>query len=294
MNRRRGMELKSRRELDLMRQAGKVNAEALLAAIRVARAGVTTEVVNRAAAAVLEHHHAVPAFVGVPGAYPYPAVTTISINDELVHGIPGDRVLHEGDIVSVDCGTILEGFVADSAITIAIGRISDEAQRLMRATEDSLFAGIDKMRIGFRSGDVSAAIQAVVESAGFNVVREYTGHGVGRTMHEAPQVPNYGSPGHGVPLHKGLTVALEPMVLAGEYRTRILDDQWTVASADGRLTAHYEHSIAVTEDGPLILTTLADPDSLDEEEKVRYNRYFAGLIEPANVKESDKSKEFGS
>lgn len=294
MNHRRGMELKSRRELEIMRQAGKVNAEALLAAIRTARAGVTTEVVNQAAAEVLEAHQARPAFVGVPGAYPYPAVTTISINDELVHGIPGERVLREGDIVSIDCGTILDGFVADSAITIGIGRISDEAQRLMRATEESLFAGIDKMRPGNRSGDVSAAIQAVVEAAGFNVVREYTGHGVGRTMHEAPQVPNYGTPGQGVPLRKGLTIALEPMVLAGKYHTRILDDQWTVASADGRLTAHYEHTIAVTEDGPQILTTLADMESLDEEEKVRYNRYFAGLIKPANVKESEKSKEFGS
>ncbi|MGD8604222.1 MAG: type I methionyl aminopeptidase [Anaerolineales bacterium] len=294
MNRQRGMELKSRRELDIMRQAGKVNAEALLAAIRAAKAGVTTEVVNQAAAAVLENHKAQPAFVGVPGAYPYPAVTTISINEELVHGIPGDRVLHEGDIVSIDCGTILDGFVADSAITIAIGRISEEAQQLMQATEDSLFAGIDKMRIGNRSGDVSAAIQAVVEAAGFNVVREYTGHGVGRTMHEAPQVPNYGNAGHGVPLRKGLTIALEPMVLAGDFRTRVLDDQWTVASADRRLTAHYEHSIAVTADGPRILTALADPESLDAEEKVRYNRYFAGLIAPTNVKESDQSKEFGS
>jgi methionyl aminopeptidase len=294
MNRRRGIELKSRRELGLMRQAGKVNAEALLAALRTAKVGVRTEVVNQAAAEVLEKHQAKPAFVGVPGAYPYPAVTTISINDELVHGIPGDRVLHEGDIVSIDCGTILDGFVADSAITIAIGQVSNEAQRLMQATENSLFAGIDKMRVGNNAGDVSAAIQTVVESAGFNVVREYTGHGVGRTMHEPPQVPNYGNPGHGVPLRKGLTVALEPMVLAGDFRTRILDDQWTVASADGRLTAHYEHTIAVTEDGPQILTTLADPESLDEEEKVRYNRYFAGQIEPANVKESDISKEFGS
>jgi methionyl aminopeptidase len=294
MNRRRGMELKSRRELDIMRQAGKVNAAALLAAIRAAQAGVTTEVVNQAAADVLESHQAKPAFVGVPGAYPYPAVTTISINNELVHGIPGDRVLQEGDIVSIDCGTILDGFVADSAITIAVGRVSDEAQRLMQATENSLFAGIDKMRVGNRTGDISAAIQTVVESAGFNVVREYTGHGVGRTMHEAPQVPNYGRAGQGVPLRKGLTVALEPMVLAGEFRTKILDDQWTVASADGRLTAHYEHTIAVTEDGPQILTTLADPESLDEEEKVRYNRYFAGLMKPANDKASEKSKEFGS
>lgn len=293
MNRRRGVELKSRRELDLMRQAGRVNASALLAAIRAAKAGVTTEVVNQAAAGVLEAHHAVPAFVGVPGAYPYPAVTTISINNELVHGIPGDRVLQEGDIVSIDCGTILDGFVADSAITIGIGHLSNEAERLMQATEESLFAGIDQMRVGNRTGDVSAAIQAVVETAGFNVVREYTGHGVGRSMHEDPQVPNYGKAGQGVPLRKGLTIALEPMVLAGDFRTRILDDQWTVASADGRLTAHFEHTIAVTEDGPEILTTLADLESLDEEEKVRYNRYFAGLIEPVNVEESEKPKEFG-
>lgn len=294
MNRRRGVELKSRRELDLMREAGKINAMALLAALRAARVGVTTEVVNQAAAQVLEAHHAAPAFVGVPGAYPYPAVTTTSINDELVHGIPGARTLQDGDIVSIDCGTILDGFVADSAITIAIGSVSNEAQRLIQATEESLFAGIQQMRIGNRSGDVSAAIQEIVESAGFNVVREYTGHGVGRSMHEDPQVPNYGKAGHGLQLRQGLTIALEPMVLAGDFRTRIKEDQWTVASADGRLTAHFEHTIAVTQDGPEILTTLADLESLDEEEKVRYNRYFAGLIEPEAIEESEHTKEFGS
>ena len=294
MNRRRGVELKSRRELDIMREAGKINAMALLAALRAAGEGMTTEVVNQAAAEVLEAHHATPAFVGVPGAYPFPAVTTISINDELVHGIPGPRKLRDGDIVSIDCGTILDGFVADSAITIGIGNVSDEAQRLMQATEESLFAGIEAMRIGNRSGDISAAIQRVVETAGFNVVREYTGHGVGRSMHEDPQVPNYGKAGHGVQLRKGLTIALEPMVLAGDFHTRIKEDQWTVASADGRLTAHFEHSIAVTEDGPEILTVLADLKSLDAEEKVRYNYYFAGLIESAAIEESEQSKELGS
>ncbi|MCK5053413.1 MAG: type I methionyl aminopeptidase [Anaerolineales bacterium] len=279
MTMKRGIVLKSPRELALMREAGKINARALAAALDVVRPGVTTGEVNRAAAEVLKKAGSVPAFVGVPGAYPYPAETTISINDELVHGIPGDRRLEEGDIVSIDCGTIYEGFVGDSALTIGVGEVSEEAQKLIRITREALFEGIKQMIPGNYSGDVSAAIQAHVEGNGFQVVREYTGHGVGRSMHEDPQVPNYGRKGRGVPLKPGMTIALEPMVMSGGFETRILRDQWTVASKDGRLTAHFEHSVAVTESGPWILTAM--DEELDEGEWIRYNNYFAGRVESA-------------
>ena len=275
----RGIVLKSPRELALMREAGKINARALAAALEVVRPGVTTAEVNRAAAEVLKKSGSVPAFVGVPGAYPYPAETTISINDELVHGIPGDRRLEEGDIVSIDCGTVHDGFVADSALTVGVGEIAEEAHKLLRITREALFEGIKKMIPGNSTGDVSEAIQAHVEGNGFHVVREYTGHGVGRSMHEEPQVPNYGRKGRGVSLKPGMTIALEPMVMSGSFETRILSDQWTVASKDGRLTAHFEHSIAVTENGPWILTAM--DEELDEGEWIRYNNYFAGRVDPA-------------
>ncbi len=279
MTSKRGIVLKSPRELAVMREAGKINARALAAALEVVRPGVTTAEVNRAAAEVLKKSGSVPAFVGVAGAYPYPAETTISINDELVHGIPGDRRLEEGDIVSIDCGTICDGFVADSALTVGVGEIAEEAQKLLRITREALFEGIKKMIPGNSTGDVSEAIQAHVEGNGFHVVREYTGHGVGRSMHEEPQVPNYGRKGHGVPLKPGMTIALEPMVMSGGFETRILSDQWTVASKDGRLTAHFEHSVAVTENGPWILTAM--DEELDEGEWIRYNNYFAGRVDPA-------------
>ncbi|MDF1499999.1 MAG: type I methionyl aminopeptidase [Anaerolineales bacterium] len=268
--------LKSKRELSLMRKAGLINAHALAAAVDAVRPGVTTGTVNQAVAVVLRENGAAPAFVGVPGAYPYPAETTISINDELVHGIPGERRLKEGDIVSIDCGTVYEGFVADSALTIGVGEISPDAERLLKVTRQSLFAGIEQMVVGNRTGDASAAIQAHVEKNGFQVVREYTGHGVGRNMHEDPQVPNYGKAGKGVELKPGMTIALEPMVLAGTPQTKVLKDHWTVASQDGKLTAHFEHTVAITENGPWILTG-ADED-LDEDAWIRYNDYFAGRL----------------
>lgn len=274
MNGRRGINLKSERELGLMRQAGRINAEALAAALEVVKPGVTTDFINQTAAAVLRAHGARPAFVGVLGAYPYPAETTISVNDELVHGIPSPRVLVEGDIVSIDCGTIYEGFVGDSALTVGVGQISDEAQQLLDVTCESLFIGIAEMQPGKRTGDVSAAIQAYVEGHGYQVVREYTGHGVGRSMHEDPQLPNYGQAGRGIPLRAGMTIALEPMVLSGSYETRIMKDEWTVASKDGKLTAHFEHTVAVTEEGPLILTSI--DQNLDEGVWIQYNDYFVG------------------
>ena len=276
----RGVVLKSERELGIMQRAGRINGLALLAAYRALKPGATTAEIDAAAVEVLEEHGAESAFKDYPGPYPYPAVTTISINDELVHGIPSDRKLKSGDIVSVDCGSVVEGFVADSAFTAGVGRVSPEAERLMDVTLSALFNAIDKMRPGNHSGDVSAATQTTVEEAGFNVVREYTSHGVGRNMHEDPQVPNYGRPGTGLALKPGMTIALEPMVLAGQPATRVLKDQWTVASRDGKLTAHFEHSVAVTEQGPRVLTAL-EPQDLDGLDGIRYNQYFAGRLQSA-------------
>lgn len=275
---RRGVVIKSERELELMREAGRINALALVAAVSVVRPGVTTAEINAAATEVLGKHGAQAAFLGYPGPYPFPAATTVSVNDELVHGIPSGRRLKEGDIVSVDCGSVVEGFVADSALTVGVGEISLEAQRLIDVTQQALFACIAKMLVGNRTGDLSAAIQGYVEQHGYNVVREYTSHGVGRNMHEDPQVPNYGQAGKGMPLRVGMTIALEPMVLSGGPETRTLEDQWTVASRDGQLTAHFEHSVAVTPNGPWVLTTL--DDGLDEGILFRYNQYFAGQVYP--------------
>jgi methionyl aminopeptidase len=282
MVRRRGIVLKSGRELELMRQAGRINALALAAAVRCVEPGVMTEELDAAAAAVLEDFGAGSAFKGYPGPYPFPAVTTICVNEELVHGIPSRRRLKEGDIVSIDCGTVMEGYVGDSALTVGVGEISEGAERLIQATRESLFRGIEGMRPGNRTGDVGAAIQECVENYGFQVVREYAGHGVGRNMHEDPQVPNYGTRGTGLKLHPGMTIALEPMVLEGEPETRLLDDRWTVVSQDGKLTAHFEHSVAVTENGPLILTALQS-DDLDGERTGQYNLYFAGPPSAASV-----------
>lgn len=250
----RGIVIKSQDEIELMREAGRVNAQALEAVKALVRPGVTTADLNAAADEVIRKHGGTPAFLDYPGPYPYPATLCTSINEELVHGIPGKRKLKEGDILSVDCGTILNGFVGDSAFTIGVGEISHTAQRLLEVTEKALDVGIEQMRPGNRAGDVSSAIQRYVEAQGFYVTREYTGHGVGRNMHEGPQVPNYGIPGRGVILRPGMTIALEPMVLVGTPRTRVLRDQWTVVSGDGSLTAHFEHSVAVTTGDPLILT----------------------------------------
>jgi methionyl aminopeptidase len=217
---------------------------------------VTTADLNAAAEEVLKSHGCVSPFKGY-GHPPFPASITVSINDEMVHGIPHPkRKLKDGDIVSIDCGTVFEGFVADSAFSAGVGEISPEAANLLKVTEEALYAGIAQMRKGRRTGDVSAAIQNHVESHGLHVTREYTGHGVGRSMHEGPQVPNYGMAGNGMLLRAGMTIALEPMVLIGTHETRVLPDQWTVVSADGTLTAHFEHTVAVTEGDPLLLTVL--------------------------------------
>jgi methionyl aminopeptidase len=252
----RQIHLKSPSELQTMREAGRINASVLATVKALLKPGVSTADLNAAAEEVLRKHGCVSPFKGY-GHPAFPASITVSINRELVHGIPSrSRKLKAGDIVSVDCGTVLEGLVADSAFSAGVGEISPEAQNLLEVTKDALQAAIEKMCVGNRTGDISAAIQNHVESNGFYVTREYTGHGVGRQMHEGPQVPNYGKPGSGIPLKAGMTIAIEPMVLVGTAETRVLPDQWTVVSADGSLTAHFEHSIAVTEGEPLILTVL--------------------------------------
>lgn len=246
--------IKNSPEIETMREAGRVNALVLKTVREMVRPGITTQELDAVAEELIRKNGGKPAFKNYPGPYPYPATLTISINEELVHGIPGKRKLKEGDLISVDCGTVLNGFVADSAFSMGVGEISPQAQQLLEVTEKALYLGIEKMRPGNRVGDVSAAIQQFVEGYNFHVPREYTGHGVGRDMHEGPLVPNFGVSGRGIPLRPGITVALEPMVMVGTHRTRVLDDQWTVISADRSLTAHFEHSVAVTENEPIILT----------------------------------------
>lgn len=252
----RQIHIKSAGELDVMREAGHINASVLATVKELLKPGVSTADLNAAAEAVLKEYECISPFKGY-GYPPFPSSITVSINHELVHGIPNrKRKLKAGDIVSVDCGTVFNGFVADSAFTAGVGDISAEAQKLLDVTEQALHVAIDKMRIGNRTGDVSAAIQNYVEGYGYYLTREYTGHGVGRQMHEGPQVPNYGKAGTGMPLRRGMTIAIEPMVLVGTAETKVLSDKWTVISADKSLTAHFEHSVAVTEGEPLILTVL--------------------------------------
>lgn len=242
-------------EIAKIRRAGDVVA-AVIDAVRAAvRPGVSTAELDRVAEAETRRWGAVPSFLGYRG---FPATICTSVNDEIVHGIPSpDRVLEEGDLFKLDCGAILDGFHADAAVTIPVGTPSETASRLMDATRDGLAAGIGQCHPGRRVGDIGHAVQEVVEGAGFNVVREYVGHGVGRNLHEEPPVPNYGSPGKGVALPEGLVIAIEPMVNVGSFATRLMPDGWTVKTADGTLSAHFEHTVAVTAGGPRILT---DPD----------------------------------
>lgn len=245
--------IKSDREIAAMRQAGRIVALTLEVIKSQVGPGMKTKELDIIAAKELERLGAKPSFKGYRG---FPANLCVSINDEIVHGIPGERVLNEGDIVSLDLGTVYMGFQGDAAITIGVGQISPQARQLIETTEGSLKAGIAVAHAGARLGDISSAIQNYAESRGYSVVREYTGHGIGREMHEEPQIPNFGIPGTGPVLKKGTTLALEPMVNAGDWRTRVGDDHWTVFTADGSLSAHFEHTIAVTEDEPEILTVV--------------------------------------
>ncbi|MBU1274263.1 MAG: type I methionyl aminopeptidase [Proteobacteria bacterium] len=243
--------LKTPDELELMARANRLVAQVLRAVKAEAKPGVSTARLDAMAEAMCRDAGAEPGFKGYHG---YPYSLCCSVNDEVVHGFPRPEALREGDILSVDFGVVLNGFNGDAAMTIAVGQVSPEAKRLMEATERSLAAGVEKMRPGMRLGDVSAAIQAVVEDAGFSVVRQFVGHGIGRALHEDPQVPNFGKPGRGVELKPGLVLAIEPMVNAGGYEVKVLADGWTAVTADGKLSAHFEHTVAVTQDGPRILS----------------------------------------
>jgi methionyl aminopeptidase len=243
---------KTRDQIALMRRAGKVVAEMHEECIRAAKAGATTMDVDRVAREVIDRRGARSNFLGYHG---FPAVVCTSPNDVIVHGIPSDSVvLREGDILSIDCGAIIEGWHADAAVTVPIGDIDDESQRLIDVTRRSLELAIEQVLEGNRLGDIGAAVEGIAEQHGFTVVREYVGHGIGTAMHEEPQIPNYGPPGRGLKLKEGMVLAIEPMVNAGSAQTEVLDDGWTVVTRDHRRSAHFEHTIAVTEHGPEVLT----------------------------------------
>lgn len=244
---------KSSKDLMLMRAAGLITARALHAAGRAVEPGVTTAELDAIARKVITEAGAVPSFLGYQG---FPASTCISINDEVIHGIPGKRKLKNGDIVSIDVGAYIGGFHGDSAFTFACGDISDEAKRLLKATEESLYEGIKRAVPGGRVGDIGSAVQQYVEARGYSVVREFTGHGVGTEMHEDPCVPNYGKAGRGTRLFPGMVIAIEPMVNIGTAAIRQLSDGWTVKTKDGEFSAHFEHTVGITTDGPVILTAL--------------------------------------
>jgi len=236
-----------------MRQAGRIVAIVLGVLTKQVKPGMKTKELDIIAAREIERLGAKPSFKGYRG---FPAALCVSVNDEIVHGIPGERMLREGDIVSLDFGAIFDGFQGDAAVTVGVGEVTPEAQQLIEAAEGSLEAGIAAARLGTTLGDISAAIQDYAESRGYSVVREYTGHGIGREMHEEPQIPNFGLRGTGPVLKKGMTLALEPMVNAGDWRTRLGNDPWTVLTADGSLSAHFEHTIAITDAEPEVLTTV--------------------------------------
>jgi methionyl aminopeptidase len=243
--------IKSAGELTVMREAGRVVAVTLAALARQVRPGITTLELDRLAESTIRAQGATPSFKGYRG---FPASVCVSVNEEVVHGIPGKRVLHEGEIVSLDVGAIFEGMQGDAALTVPVGQVSARMHTLMRVTRMALAAGIQEARVGNRLGDISAAIQKVAEGAGFSVVREYGGHGVGRSMHEDPHIPNWGQAGAGILLRAGMTLALEPMVNAGKYQVRVKSDNWTVVTVDGQPSAHFEHTVAITEGEPEILT----------------------------------------
>ncbi|MFC2020520.1 type I methionyl aminopeptidase [Chloroflexota bacterium] len=245
--------IKSEQEIATMRQAGRIVATVLEVLKSQVKPGMRTEELDVIAARELEKLGAKPSFKGYRG---FPANLCVSVDDEIVHGIPGKRVLRDGDIVSLDLGTIFMDFQSDAAITVAVGSISPEARKLMETTEAALGAGIDAAREGVRLGDISAAIQHYAESRGYSVVREYTGHGIGREMHEEPQIPNFGLKGQGPVLKKGMVLALEPMLNIGDWRTRVDDNHWTVLTSDGSLSAHFEHTIAITNGTCEVLTVL--------------------------------------
>ena len=248
-----GMVVKSARELDVMRRAGRVVAQTLALLEERIKVGMTTGDLDAIAEDSIRSHGAIPSFIGYRG---FPASVCVSINDEIVHGIPGSRVIEDGDVVGIDVGAIVDGYHGDAAVTVGVGEITPKVQKLIDTTRHALNMGIEAAEVGARLGDVGAAIQRAAESQGYSIVREYVGHGIGRRMHEEPAVPNYGKPGRGILLQPGMALAIEPMLNIGGWKTRLLDDNWTVVTEDGSLSAHFEHSMAVTESGPEILTQL--------------------------------------
>ena len=247
--------LKSPREIECMRRAGRLTAQARALAGSMVRPGVTTHEIDTAVRKFIESHGAKPSFLGYSG---FPGSACISINEEVIHGIPGPRKLKEGDIVSVDVGAFLDGFHGDCAATFACGQVSDEAMHLIHVTEQGFWEGIKLARSGNRVYDFSHAVQPYVEANGCSVVRDFVGHGVGARLHEPPEVPNFGPAGHGPRLQPGMTIAVEPMVCAGDWRVKVLKDGWTTVSADGSLTAHYENTILITDGEPEVLTRVED------------------------------------
>jgi methionyl aminopeptidase len=245
--------IKSDDEIAIMREAGRIVAQTIDKLIDELRPGLVAKELDKTVRREFAKHNVEPTFLGY-GYPPYPATVCISINEEIVHGIPGNRVIEDGDIVSIDLGCTHKGFVADSARTVIVGKATPERASLVETTRGALEAGIGQLHAGNRLGQVSATIQEYIESRGFGVVRKYVGHGVGRSMHEDPQVPNFGPRDKGPVLKKGMVLALEPMVTAGDWETKELDDHWTVVTADGSMAAHFEHTVAVTANGPMVLT----------------------------------------
>ncbi len=243
--------LKKPDEIEKARASNRIVAEVLNVLREKVKPGVTTRELDKLAEDITRKRGAKPAFKGYRG---YPYSLCASVNEEVVHGMPSSRVLMEGDLIGLDFGVFFEGFCGDSAITLPVGRVSEEAKRLMRVTEQSLYAAISQAKDGNRLGDISAAVQETAESAGYSVVRDFVGHGIGKDMHEEPQIPNYGKKGRGMELKRGMILAIEPMVNAGKYKVKVLSDGWTVITADGSLSAHFEHSVAITDNGPEILS----------------------------------------
>ena len=246
--------LKTGREIDAMRRAGKITAAARALAGEMVKPGVSTKAIDKAVTDYIVGQGAKPSFLHYNG---YPASVCVSINEQVIHGIPGGRKIRPGDVVSIDVGAFLDGFHGDCAATYVAGETSEENERLIRVTRESFFEGLRFARAGFRISDISHAVQSYVENAGFSVVRDYVGHGVGSKMHEDPEVPNYGKPGHGPRLVPGMTIAIEPMVNAGSWEIKVLGDDWTVVTADGSNAAHYENTVLITSGDPEILTPIS-------------------------------------
>lgn len=248
--------IKTKKEIELMQESGRIVALAHEEVKKAIKPGITTGELDAIAEAVIKENGAVPSFKGYHG---YPGSICASVNDQVIHGIPGETILKEGDIISIDIGAFKNGYHGDAARTHPVGKVSDEASKLIKITEESFFEGLKFCRIGYRLSDISNAIQTYAEENGFSVVRDFVGHGIGRQMHEDPPVPNYGAAGRGPRLESGMALAIEPMINVGGFKVVVLDDEWTVITKDGTLSAHYENTVIITEDGP-IMTTYSDSE----------------------------------